>query len=159
MTQDFNFKVVAPGYTPPTLTLFLDADPVNPDLQQRFRVEDPQSDDQFFLPGTDFAGYDHGIPQQLALIAAYVDAEGEIVAPPYGVSQVKFSLDLTTAYKGRTMNMGDEETPDYDLEGAPAVPFAPDHTARITLWCRDYGGFTVARVTDRSQTPNSIALG
>ncbi len=125
----------------PRLTLFLDdaAD---------FNVAQPQSDHPNFLPGTDLSGTNRGMPQLVELIAAYVAADGSIVPPPYGSGGVDFWLANTTAYRGVAMNVGSDEDPDYELDPSDHQTFGPDFTARIPLWCKDYGGFTEARVTD-----------
>jgi hypothetical protein len=45
------------------------------------------------------------------------------------------------------MNWGTETDPDYQL-GASTAGFGVDNTARVSLTCDDYGGFTTASVTD-----------
>jgi len=40
------------------------------------------------------------LPQQLQLIAAYVNAANQIVPAPYGITAVEFRLDDTSAFRG-----------------------------------------------------------
>jgi hypothetical protein len=130
----------------PKLTLFLDADPTNPDSD--FDPIAPISDHPGYLPGADpGSGQSVQLPQTLRAIAAFVDAGGAIVAPPYGVTSVAFSLEDTSAFKGTAMNSGADTGIDYSLGGSVAI-FAGDNTASVTLWCYDYGGFTRLSTTD-----------
>jgi hypothetical protein len=125
----------------PRLTLFLDAD-------GNFDVNAPSSDHESYVPGSNLAsGASVPLPQSLRAIAAYVDSAGAIVAPPYGVTSAAFNLEDTSAFTGIAMNFGGDGGIDYALGGSTAL-FASDNTARVTLWCYDYGGFTRVRTSD-----------
>ena len=130
----------------PRLTLFLDAN-------NDFSVASPQSDHPGYLPGAAVAtGASVALPQSMSLIAAYVNASGAIVAPPYGATSVNFALEDTSAFKGIAMNSGDGTASDFSLATTTAT-FAGDNTARVNLICNDYSGFTRARAMDGTAAP------
>jgi hypothetical protein len=134
----------------PKLTLFLDAD-------GNFNPGAPASDHLAYVPGADLStGASVALPQPLTLIAAYVSASGQIVAPPYGVTTAGFSLDESSAFPGDAMNHGSSTAPDYSL-AASSIGFGTDNTARVSLICSDYGGYAVVSTGDGFAT-NTIRL-
>ncbi|HEV8395579.1 MAG TPA: hypothetical protein VGQ37_14970 [Vicinamibacterales bacterium] len=96
------------------------------------------------MPGSNLSGVSVSLPQEIDLIVAYVDDNGDIVAPPSGVTDVDFSLEKTTRFVGIAMNSGSSTDPDYALQTSTAG-FDMDNTARVVLEAQDYGGFTVVR--------------
>jgi hypothetical protein len=155
---------------PPVLTLYLDADPL--DLLGKFDVNHA-SDHSNYVPGADLAtGASVTLPQSLQLIAAYVNANGQIVPPPgWASSQVRFNLSDTSAFVGVAMNWGNDGAEDFNLPAANCSTFGPggrciehnagfgnDYTARIALSCNDYGGFTTASVAVDDVNAASLRL-
>jgi hypothetical protein len=117
--------------------LFLDA---NSD----FRSTRPTTDSREYVPGARVEdGASVALPQQIELIAAYVDGTGMIVPPPAGVTGLTFSLDemQTTAFAGYAMNSELDAGVDFQLT-ASSVPKGADNTWRVGLLSYDYGGFT-----------------
>lgn len=144
--QDMTINVTGNLVPPPQLTLFLDAD-------SNFSTANPSSDHPSYVPGAALSsGVSVSLPQNLQLIAAYLDANGQIVSPPAWAPSITFALSDTSAFLGKAMNAGSETTPDFEL-GATQVSFAGDNTARVTLICDDYGGFTTPSATDGVVTP------
>lgn len=139
---------------PPTLTLYLDVDG-NFDAAG----QSPSSDHLTYIPGADPAtGASVSLPQSVQLIAAYVNASGQIVPPP-SWAEVRFTLNDTSAFLGVAMNWGSQTDPDYHLSATTASfdtsnDTTKKNTARVTLICEDYGGFTTASVTDEVSTPS-----
>jgi hypothetical protein len=143
--QDVTINVTGNLVPPPQLTLFLDAD-------GNFSTTTPSSDHTSYLPGADLAtAISVPLPQTLQLIAAYVDASGQIVPPPSWATEIDFELSATTAFPGIAMNSGTQTGQDFAL-GAHLASFSVDHTARVALSCNDYGGFTISSASDRSTT-------
>lgn len=138
--QDSTINIAGNLVPPPELTLFLDVD-------GNFSTTAPSSDHLTYVPGADLSGVSVSLPQNLQLIAAYVNGNGQIVAPPAWASPITYALANTSAFLGKAMNWGDETTPDFQLGGSQ-VSFGVDNTARVALTCDDYGGFTTASATD-----------
>ena len=141
----------------PRLTLFLDANP----NERPFTVTQPTSDHPLYVPGAILSeGVNNGLsvalgemPQRTELIAAYVDSAGQVVTPPpYAPTEATFALADTSAFKGVAMNFGAETTPDFSLP-VTSAPFLSDNTARVSLLCHDYGGFTWVWVSEGAGAP------
>jgi hypothetical protein len=162
----WDFRFVVQNTPGPRLKLFLEADdPLS------FNIADPQNDDDSgrYVPGSvsdgtsDTVAHVCGEGQPLQLVAAFVNAAGQIVPPPTGVTQVEFELEQTTAFTGCTMNFGTSTDADFSLVGNPVVNFN-GNVATIGLRARDYGGFTIARAvtsglhTDAIQIPKDDGL-
>ena len=142
LVQDFQFRVESPR-----LTLFLDAD-------GNFDPSNPVSDIDTYVPGSRLSdGVSVALPQQLTLIAAYVDSTNHIVTP-LATGSVAFSLSDTSAFKGIAMNASlpsdNPDDPDFRL-GSLSASFGTDKTARVSLYCWDYGGFTTASANQSAQ--------
>jgi len=148
---DFRITLQVDGLPPPQLKLFLEADePLS------FNLSNPAADDDStnYVPGSKLAtGLGESISvmettgQAVELIAAFVDASGQIVAAP-GTGDVTFDLTDVSAFTGIAMNYGTDPGPDFELSGPACtggpgwcVAFGTDNTARITLLAKDYGGF------------------
>jgi hypothetical protein len=126
----------------PQLTLYLDVD-------GNFTTQSLQSDIASYVPGADLSGTSVNLPQSVMLIAAYV-YNGQVVTPPT-TNAVTFALSNTSAFEGIAMNASDaggrdDTAPDYELQQATAS-FGTDGTARVNLFCWDYGGFTTVTAT------------
>lgn len=144
--QDITINVTGDLVPPPQLTLFLDAD-------SNFSTTNPSSDHLSYVPGAALSsGVSVSLPQNLQLVAAYLNANGQIVPPPAWVSIITFGLTDTSAFIGQAMNLGNQTTPDFQL-GASQVSVSGDNTARVTLICDDYGGFTTSTATDGVVAP------
>jgi hypothetical protein len=146
--QDYTITVDGDLVPPPQLTLFLD-------MNGSFDL-DQQSDHHNYVPGAHLvSGASVTLPQSLQLIAAYVDASGQIVPPPGWASSIAFALADTSAFKGIAMNWGDDTSLDFQLGSCVHTTIDgcafdnTDHTARMALSCRDYGGFTTTSASDQ----------
>jgi hypothetical protein len=141
----------------PQLSLFLDQD-------GDFNVDAPPAsngnDAAAYIPGALSTGLSvpistiEGAGHQVQVIAAFVDASGQIVVP--GAGDVTFGLINVSAFIGIAMNYGADTGPDFASVGGPAVAFGSDNTARITLLSKDYGGF--ATVTAQRGTSSATPL-
>jgi hypothetical protein len=157
------------------LTLFLNAhpDPQHPDLPDLnyFSVSNPNSTNDVgsYIPGAKLTdGTSLPLPtanspiQKVQLIAAYLDEQGTIVAPPS--NSVNFSLNnSSSAFQGVAMNwpdprVGGDGSPDFVLEASSAAFDANDKTARVLLDCWDYGGLAFVTATDNVLTTVPVRL-
>jgi hypothetical protein len=142
----------------PVLRIFLDAG-------TNFNPASPQSDDLLpngrgWVPGADLqTGASVALPQQVELIAAFMTASGQIVAPPPGVTGVTISLDpqRTSAFVGYAMNSPLNTTVDFQIGTTVA---GAGNTWRAALDVYDYGGFTtvVATPVGGSRPPAELRL-
>ena len=147
--HNFQLTLTWTEATGPKLTLFLDRDPQTPgspeyDSAKLFDA-DHLSDHAGYIPGARRSGASEVITdtqgQALTLIAAYVDNGVIVPPPPHTPGTVTFALAQTSAFRGYAMNAGASTSADFSL-AATAAAFGADHTARTTLLCHDYGGFT-----------------
>jgi hypothetical protein len=94
------------------------------------------------------------------IIAAFVDANGNIITPP-GTASVTFALTNVSAFKGMAMNFGASEAPDVAFFEAPSPVVAfnvTDKTARAQLKVFDYGGFATVTATRGSSIATPLRL-
>lgn len=129
-----------------TLKLFLDT-------ANNFSATSPTDDGATFVPGSS-GGASLPLPtattpiQRAQLIAAFVDAAGNILSPPTA-GTATFALSNTSSFAGIAMNAPEPRpsaTEDYVLETTSST-FSTDKTARVWLQVWDYGGFTSASAT------------
>lgn len=150
--QDSTINIAGTSLVPPPqLTLFLDAD-------NNFSTGSPNSDHLSYLPGKDPSSNASispaSLPQTVKLIAAYVNGSNQIVAPPAWAPTITFSLADTSRFVGVAMNSGNQTDDDFQLVATTAdFSTLNDNTARVSLNCNDYGGFTTATATDGASAP------
>jgi hypothetical protein len=144
----------------PAFRLFLDVD-------NNFNPANPQSDLDDYVPGSNLDGTSVPLPssgttlQTLTLIAAYVLPNGTLAKPADffqpndGTPNVDFSLTNTSKFTGIAMNY--ETSTGFDFYWPNGVnpfnkPYGTDNTVRISLECRDYGGFTAVKADSGPDT-------
>ncbi|MEM7582799.1 MAG: hypothetical protein AAF560_05420 [Acidobacteriota bacterium] len=156
-------EVMPEACTPPNdsqLELFLDVDNDNPfDPNNAVPIND-LDDLHRYVPGSKLDGSSvpnlMGSPQQMKLVAAYVELEAggvRVVPPPAGVTSMEFALSDTSAFVGVAGNWpisGGSTAPDFDFGSGSlqrTVNFASDHTARVDFVAYDYGGITTVEAS------------
>lgn len=149
----------------PQLKLFLD---VNGD----FSTSNPSNGDaSVFLPGSNLNRISVSLPQVVTAIAAYVNQQGQIVAPPAAAGTATVSLTNVSAFKGIAMNASHpdrgDDLPDMVLGGATAnnvnltqvLNFdTVDHTARVDVVVWDYGGFATLQAMHAGESAEPLKL-
>lgn len=128
----------------------------------------PSGGGSSYLPGSDSSGLSLPIPvgnsiQDVVVIAAYVDTDGVVVAPPNNNS-ISFKLTNVSAFAGMAMNWPDSRgepiggpyLPDITMVGSSSCAPSPSRcrsvswsgdTATITLEMWDYGAFGTVTAT------------
>ena len=129
------------------------------------------NDAAVFLPGSNLNRISVSLPQVVTAIAAYVNEQGQIVAPPPVAGAVNLSLTNVSAFKGIAMNASHPERgdgmADLVLGGATATNqnqtlganFDPvNHTARVDVVVWDYGALGTLQATHGSVSATPLKL-
>jgi hypothetical protein len=152
-TLDVQFVVESPR-----LTLFLDAD-------QSFSLQAASSDTNY-VPCSNLGDGSSvsllSMPQTVTLIAAYVDSQNKVVPPPT-TEDATFFLSNTSAFTGFAMNARhlsawnrSDTAPDFELETTNGHWISD--TAKVTLRCWDYGGYTTANMYHAGATAQPLRV-
>lgn len=158
-TAPFN-QIAGGAYIIPDrhLEIFLDADGT--------WETDHRDDAPYYLPGSKLLdaptdpGQSEAVPSAesvpvhtVRIIAAFYDRDGQLTSPPEGVTQVRVTLEETSAYRGIAMNYGINDELDFRLvDGGQAAQnvtaaFSIGNYAVVELHVYDYGGHTRVRAS------------
>lgn len=137
------------------LKIFLDAD----DTWET----DSRDDTPYYVPGSNLMdhptapGLSLAVPdtesqsiQTVRIIAAFYDRNEQLTSPPEGVTQARFTLEGTSAFRGIAMNYGSNTDYDFQFDGGTQeieVSFGVGGVAIANLGVYDYGGRTRVRAS------------
>lgn len=137
------------------LKIFLDAD----DTWET----DSRDDTPYYVPGSNLMdhptapGLSLAVPdtesqsiQTVRIIAAFYDRDEQLTSPPEGVTQVRVTLEETSAFRGIAMNYGSNTDYDFQFDGGTQeieVSFGVGGVAMANLGVYDYGGRTRVRAS------------